>query len=67
MTTVGATRARDSRGYWRISWLAVVNGEEIQGVKFATREEAIEYAKRVAAYQNETIRDYRHSKRKTDE
>ena len=51
MATIGAKRHRDSRRGWRIGWLAMVDGAEIQGVKFATREEAIAYAMRVAEYE----------------
>jgi hypothetical protein len=51
MTEVGARR-KYYRGFWRMSWVAVVNGQEIQNVRFRTREEAIAYAMRVRDYQN---------------
>jgi len=51
MTAVGATRAKDKRGFWHMAWVAVVNGAEIQGVRFSTKEEAIAYAERVAEYE----------------
>jgi hypothetical protein len=51
MTTIGARRQGDSRGFWRVGWIPIVNGTEIKSVKFATKEEAIAYAKRVAKYQ----------------
>ena len=51
MTEVSARRRRDDRGYWRIGWIAVVDGEEIGGVKFRSRAEAIAYGERVAEYQ----------------
>jgi hypothetical protein len=55
MTTIGARRHGDGRGFWRVGWLAIVNDAEIQGVKFATKEAAISFAMRVAKYQGETI------------
>jgi len=59
MTKVGARRHGDDRGFWRVGWVPIVNGAEIMGVKFATQAEAIAYAKRVADYENETLRDYK--------
>jgi len=53
--TIGAKRHGDSRRGWRIGWLATVNGAEIQGVKFATREEAIAYATRVSEYEKQRV------------
>lgn len=56
MIEIGATKAKDKRGFWRICWLAVVDGAEIQGVKFSTKKEALAYAKRVADYQSDKTR-----------
>ena len=55
MTEIGARRLKYTRksSYWRIGWVAVVDGEEIAGMKFHTRAEAIAYAQRVADYQND--------------
>jgi hypothetical protein len=52
---IGARRKHDGRGFWRIGWIAVVNGEEIRGIKFTTRAEAIAYGMRVADYQRQQI------------
>jgi len=51
MTGITAHRKGDGRGFWRIGWIAAINGREIAGIKFATRAKAIAYAKRVAQYQ----------------
>ena len=54
MITIDARHHGDTRrGLWRVGWVALVRGSEIQGVKFATREEAIAYARRVAEYQSQ--------------
>src|SRR5215475_6897382 len=50
MTGITAHRKGDGRGFWRIGWIAAINGREIAGIKFATRAKAIAYAKRVAQY-----------------
>jgi len=55
MATIDAHKAGDARGDWRISWVAVVDGCRIQGVKFATKAEALAYARRVADYQATAI------------
>jgi hypothetical protein len=54
MTEVTARRKRDEHGFWRVGWIAIVNGEEIGGIKFRSKAEALAYGKRVAEYQTGT-------------
>lgn len=58
MTTIGAhlrkTHHRGFPGGQRHPWVAIVDGFEISGASFSTREDAVAFAMRVAAYQKES-------------